>query len=410
VGDRVVVNPIYVCHECYACRHGYPNLCERLVLYGCGPALEGAYAEYTRVPEYTVFPIPDTLPFDRAAIVEPAAVALHALRISNFKAGDDAVVFGAGPLGLLLISQLKATGANRIFAVAHAEARRALAAQFGADLVLDPDTDQASGPVSALIREQTGGGAAVSFDMAGADETLRMGLEVLKPRGELIMAALPDKALALNRALPAALAFIARSRPLHLVHFSTDFVFDGRKGKPYTEDDAPNPLSAYGRSKLAGEDAIREADLPGYTIIRTAWLFGGLKKNFVRAILGKCREREEAEVVHDQTGSPTYSVDLAQYTLALMEQNGDAQKARGLFHIVNSGRASWSELADEAVTCSQLECRITPVPSARFPSSVTRPVYSVLDCGRFIRVTGIVPRPWPQALREYLMLDIDDGV
>ncbi len=209
-----------------------------------------------------------------------------------------------------------------------------------------------------------------------------------------------DKAQALNRGVPAALARVVKSRPVRLVHFSTDFVFDGRKSVPYTVDDQPNPLSVYGRTKRAGEQAILESALKRYNIVRTAWLFGGGKKNFVRTILNICRDRGEAKVVFDQIGSPTYTADLAAYTLMLVEL-----EASGVFHIVNSGQASWCELAAEAVNYSQMECRVTPVPTAEFPSKVTRPAYSVLDTSSFTQITGTVPRAWPQALREYLMLD-----
>ncbi|MDR2050257.1 MAG: dTDP-4-dehydrorhamnose reductase [Deltaproteobacteria bacterium] len=208
------------------------------------------------------------------------------------------------------------------------------------------------------------------------------------------------EALVLNRALPAALARIVRTRPVRLVHFSTDFVFDGRKASPYTPDDAPNPLSAYGRTKLAGEQALLEASLPSCNIIRTAWLFGSGGKHFIRSIFNICREKGEAGVVFDQIGSPTYALDLARYTLALLESGGE-----GIFHIANSGQASWCELAGEAVSYSQMECRITPVNSGEFPSKAARPAYSVLNCDRFTQVTGLTPRAWPQALREYLMLD-----
>lgn len=210
-----------------------------------------------------------------------------------------------------------------------------------------------------------------------------------------------DEAMVLNRAVPAALARITKNRPVRLVHFSTDFVFDGRKNQPYTVDDQPNPLSVYGSSKLAGEDAIRDAALSRYDIVRTAWLYGSGKKNFVRTILDICRNKGEAKVVFDQIGSPTYALDLANYTISLVEL-----ESNGLFHIVNSGQASWCELAAEAVNYSLVECMITPVPSVEFPSKVTRPACSVLDCSRFTQITGIVPRAWPQALREYLMLDI----
>jgi (R,R)-butanediol dehydrogenase/meso-butanediol dehydrogenase/diacetyl reductase len=193
-GDRVVVNPLIVCHACYACRHGYPNLCRNIVLYGCGPAPDGAFAEYTQVPDYTVIKIPDSLPLDKAAVVEPSGIAFRALRISRFKPGDDAAVFGAGPIGLLMINELKAAGANRIYSIAHTASRRELAKKFGATKVLDPDTDD----VVKIIMEETGAGVSVSYDFAGADQTLAMGLAVLHAKGEVIMGALPMRPLALN--------------------------------------------------------------------------------------------------------------------------------------------------------------------------------------------------------------------
>lgn len=210
-----------------------------------------------------------------------------------------------------------------------------------------------------------------------------------------------DEALLLNKGLPSTLGRVLRGSPARLVHFSTDFVFDGRKGTPYTTDDAPRPLSAYGRSKLAGENALLELDLPACCVIRTAWLFGCGAKHFVRSIFNVCREKGGAKVVFDQTGSPTYALDLAQYTLDLLESCAEG----GIFHIVNSGQASWCELASEAVRCGQLECMITPVPSSEYALKAQRPAYSVLDCGRFSKAAGITPRAWPQALREYLMRD-----
>lgn len=211
----------------------------------------------------------------------------------------------------------------------------------------------------------------------------------------------PDAAGALNRALPAALASAGKTRPFKLVHFSTDFVFDGLKGSPYKVDDTPVPRSIYGKTKYEGELAIKETDPQRYYIVRTAWLFGQGKVNFITKILRRCREQGEASVVCDQTGSPTYSSDLAQYTFALAVS--DASK--GIYHITNSGQATWCELASEAVNCAQLECSVTPVHSDQFITQVTRPPFSVLDCTKFTRATGITPRSWPQALREYLLLE-----
>ncbi|MDL2313929.1 dTDP-4-dehydrorhamnose reductase [Desulfovibrio sp. OttesenSCG-928-C14] len=214
-----------------------------------------------------------------------------------------------------------------------------------------------------------------------------------------------EEAMVLNRGVPATLGRLAKTRPCKLIHYSTDFVFDGRKKSPYSIDDPTSPLSVYGRSKLEGEQALQELDLPDCAIIRTAWLFGQGKMNFVRKIMDICRERGEASVVFDQIGSPTYAQDLAVHSLELVEMDG-----RGLFHIANSGQASWCELADEAAGYLQLECRVNPVASADFKTKAVRPAYSVLDLSSFTQLTGAMPRTWPQALREYLMLEFPDGI
>jgi dTDP-4-dehydrorhamnose reductase len=206
-----------------------------------------------------------------------------------------------------------------------------------------------------------------------------------------------EGATLLNRTVPAMLARMTKTRPCRLVHYSTDFVFNGKKQAPYTTEDAPDPLGVYGKTKLAGEEAILGMDLRDYCIIRTAWVFGPGRRNFISAILGKCRDKEPIRVVHDQVGSPTYSVDLAHYTLKLVKSG-----ASGLFHVANSGQANRCELADEAVDISQFECVVQPVSSAEFPQKAQRPAWSVLDCTGFTRITGVTPRPWPQALREYV--------
>ena len=207
----------------------------------------------------------------------------------------------------------------------------------------------------------------------------------------------PEAAALLNRTLPAILGRLVKSRHCRLVHFSTDFVFNGQKGLPYTPEDATDPLCVYGKTKLAGEEALLELDLPRCLIIRTAWLFGPGRKNFVSTILDACRQNPSVAVVHDQTGSPTYTPDLAQYTLKLLET-----EAAGLHHIVNSGQATWHELAGEAVSLAQGQCVVNAVPSSAYPRKAVRPRYSVLDCKDLTGLTGILPRPWPQALREYI--------
>lgn len=207
----------------------------------------------------------------------------------------------------------------------------------------------------------------------------------------------PEEADLLNRALPAMAGRTARQFSCQLVHYSTDFVFNGRKKTPYTVDDPTEPLSIYGKSKLAGEEALLALDLPDCIIIRTAWLFGPGKDNFITKILRACKEKRSINVVHDQIGSPTYTPDLALYSLKLVEA-----RARGLFHVVNSGVASWCELASEAARLTQSECAITPIPSSAYSTRAVRPAYSVLDTSSLERATGLSPRPWIQALSKYV--------
>lgn len=210
-----------------------------------------------------------------------------------------------------------------------------------------------------------------------------------------------DAAMFLNRSLPLMLGRLARSRNIPMVHYSTDFVFDGAKDSPYTPEDTPNPQSVYGATKLAGERALLELDDQNILIVRTAWLFGPGKTNFVHKILNFAKQRDKLTVVHDQTGSPTYTPDLAQYTLDLVRSS-----ASGIYHVVNSGNASWCELAFEAVNAAAIQCRVEPVPSSEYPTAARRPAYSVLDTTDFTAQTGVTPRPWLHALRDYVFKDL----
>ena len=206
-----------------------------------------------------------------------------------------------------------------------------------------------------------------------------------------------NAAMPLNRDLPAKLAELTQSRGSWLMHYSTDFVFDGKKKFPYTPEDHPNPLNAYGRSKLAGENAILSLNTSTACIVRTAWLFGPGRKNFVRTILGKALEGSSLRVVDDQVGSPTFTEDLAHYSLSLAQT-----RAPGIFHIVNRGSVSWYTLAKTILEFKGLGTPITPVKTEDFPMKATRPAYSVLHTKKFTEATGIVPRPWTEALADYL--------
>lgn len=207
----------------------------------------------------------------------------------------------------------------------------------------------------------------------------------------------PEEAMCVNRCLPSVLGRMVRNNSVRLVHFSTDFVFNGEKGEPYTEEDPTDPQCVYGRTKLAGEQALLELNLPNCVIVRTAWLFGPGKKNFVSTMLTLSETRERLTVVHDQVGSPTYTPDLAEAAVNLAECG-----ASGVVHVVNGGNASWCELAAEAVRLANRSTVVSAISSAEWPQAAKRPAFSALNTARYTQLTGKTLRPWVQALREYV--------
>ena len=206
-----------------------------------------------------------------------------------------------------------------------------------------------------------------------------------------------DQAFAVNGEGPGHLARACRQAGARLCHISTDFVFDGSKGIPYLESDAVNPLSVYGASKAAGEQAIREVLGEDALIVRTSWLFGAGGANFVDTMLRLAGQQDEIQVVYDQVGSPTYAVDCAKAIWQLIDK-----QAGGIVHVCNSGVCSWYEFAREIMRLSVVACRVTPVTSAEFPRPARRPSYSVLYCGKFSAATGAQMPKWQQALETYL--------
>ena len=211
----------------------------------------------------------------------------------------------------------------------------------------------------------------------------------------------PQRAMALNAEAPPQLAAAAAERSLPFVHFSTDFVFAGDKTTPYAVEDPTGPLSVYGRSKALGEANLLRLGLPHTLIVRTSWLFGPGRSNFVEKILTLCRERERLRVVADQTGSPSYAPDVAANTLLLLQRG-----AVGVYHLANAGQTTWHGLAQAAVDLAGLPCVVEPIPSSAYPTAAARPAYSVLDLRRFTQTTKTTPRPWPEALRDYVLRDL----
>lgn len=183
-----------------------------------------------------------------------------------------------------------------------------------------------------------------------------------------------------------------------LVYVSTDFVFDGTKGEPYTELDRPNPLGVYAASKLAGEELVR-ALAPLHYVVRSAWLYGAAGPNFVTKILAAAAERQEVRVVADQFGSPTYARDLA---AAISDVIVGSRVVPGTYHLCNSGVCSWAELAGEAIRLRGLSARVVPIPASEWPSPTRRPAFSALR-SRWLEFQGVPPlRDWRAALASYL--------
>jgi dTDP-4-dehydrorhamnose reductase len=205
-----------------------------------------------------------------------------------------------------------------------------------------------------------------------------------------------ELAFLVNQFGASLVAETAAAKGLPFVHVSTDFVFDGTKDGPYTEDDEPDPLSVYGASKLAGELAV-EAVYPTALIVRTAWVFGLGGANFPTKILDRARDADSIRVVSDEVGSPTYTVDLAAAILDLLGLG-----ASGLFHLAGSGWCSRDELAREVLRLAgRAEVEVLPVSSATIASKAPRPANSVLDCSKAAAL-GVRMPDWREALGRFI--------
>ena len=204
-------------------------------------------------------------------------------------------------------------------------------------------------------------------------------------------------ATAINGSAVELLAEAANGVDALLVQLSTDFVFDGHKRSPYEVNDPTSPLSAYGRSKLVGEQATTHAKK--HLIVRTSWLFGVHGHNFVEAIRNQIRKgTSPLRVVNDQRGRPTYTPHLAEAIIRLAQN----QRARGIVHYADEDECTWFDFARAIVEQSGADTEVLPVTTAEFPRPATRPAYSVLSTERYERLTGVTPESWRDGLHEYL--------
>ena len=212
-------------------------------------------------------------------------------------------------------------------------------------------------------------------------------------------------AFKINESGPRNLAIACRDIGAKLVHFSTDYVFDGNANSPYSESHQPNPKSVYGKSKLAGEIAV-QTELPNnHYIIRTAWLYGKNGNHFGKTILNLAKTKDSLNIVNDQLGQPTWTQDLAELVLKMVESNIDS----GVYHGTSSGQVSWFEFAQRIFSLAGLDVRrIQPVSSSEFIRPAPRPSYSVLGHNS-LEKQGIAPiRNWNLALTEAFSAGVFD--
>ncbi|MDB5823974.1 MAG: dTDP-4-dehydrorhamnose reductase [Herminiimonas sp.] len=220
----------------------------------------------------------------------------------------------------------------------------------------------------------------------------------------------PELAMRLNRDAPAIMAEEARKLGATMIHYSTDYVFDGTKQGAYLEDDPTNPLSVYGKTKLAGEQAIAATGIP-HLILRTSWVYGMRGKNFLLTMLRLAAERESLQVVNDQFGAPTWARTVAEATAHIVAQAVGAHQSgagpqttwwherSGIYHLTAQGRTSWHDFTAAILAQATLERRPTliPIPSSDYPTPAARPENSSLCCDRFMQQFCGLP-DWEEAL------------
>lgn len=201
----------------------------------------------------------------------------------------------------------------------------------------------------------------------------------------------------INRDAVRNLGEAAREIGARVIHVSTDYVFDGSKNRPYIETDATCPVSVYGRTKLAGEQALMEV-CPESVIIRTAWLYSEYGNNFMKTVLRLGKERDELRFIFDQVGTPTYAGDLAIAMLTLLKQAEEGHFVPGIYHFSNEGVCSWYDFTIEILHIAGINKRVIPIETKDYPTPAHRPHYSVLNKGKIKDTYGLVIPHWVSSL------------
>jgi dTDP-4-dehydrorhamnose reductase len=226
-----------------------------------------------------------------------------------------------------------------------------------------------------------------------------------------------DRAFLINAEVPRVLAKICNDRNAKLIHFGTDYVFDGEKRAPYTEEDEANPISVYGASKLAGEENVLAAN-GHHLVIRVSWVFGPDRPSFVDGIIKRAQENEEVDAISDKFSTPTYTLDIAEMVGRILNawsreapgQDGlAAGRLQGILHFANAGECSWQEYAQWALDRCQdagVPLKAKTVGASKLKDMTNwvarRPVYSVLSTAKYTKFTGVPPRTWRDAVADYI--------
>jgi dTDP-4-dehydrorhamnose reductase len=212
-----------------------------------------------------------------------------------------------------------------------------------------------------------------------------------------------DEAFLVNAEAPRIVAESCRSKGARLIHISTDYVFDGASERPYSESDRADPVSVYGESKLAGEDAVLCVS-PEFAVVRVSWVFGPDRPSFIDQVISRARDTSQVSAVADKISTPTYTLDAALWLRRAWEN-----EAGGVLHLANAGQCSWQEYAQHGLDCCraagvELAARqVEPLKLAEMRNFIARrPVYSVLCTEKFTQLTGVKPRSWREAVAEYI--------
>ena len=211
----------------------------------------------------------------------------------------------------------------------------------------------------------------------------------------------PEKADLINHLAVKNLAVLAKKHQIRLIHISTDYVFNGQNYRPYQEEDTPEPQSIYGKTKLAGEQAIQKINPPGGIIIRTAWVYSTYGHNFVKTMLRLGKEKDKLNIVFDQIGTPTYAKDLARAILNILPKL-EAKGRVEIYHYSNEGVASWYDFAKAIFELTQTPCQVNPIESKDYPTPAKRPQYALLNKSKIKARFDIKIPHWRKSLETAL--------